>query len=148
MILLKPKKNFERWAYVVIDNYTSGTPLSEDYLVEQTDKFIQCHAKRLYDSIHKILNASKQETKDKHYEKACFEYGVLVDVKKYANKPQKYAINRAIDDFIAAENCYLHPNIKTTDALSQKKRNKEEFWEGVAIVEMIELFSNDLFKKK
>lgn len=68
-------------------------------------------------------------------------------MRKYADQKQCLIVNKAIDDFLKADDFYHHPNrVRSSEEIQTEKRKHDEFWEGFAMVEMIEIFSED-FKK-
>ncbi len=76
-------------------------------------------------------------------------YGALIKVKKYADNQQKKEINKAIDSFCAMEDQYRHPNRAVAqEQLAQRKQKKDEFWEDVGVMEMVDVFMDDMSGKK
>lgn len=70
-------------------------------------------------------------------------------MRKYADKKQRSAVKKAIDDFVKSDDLYRHPNrADAIAAIQSKQKKKDEFWEGFAMTEMIEIFSEDFIPKK
>lgn len=45
-----PRKKIEKWAPLVMEGYTPGMPIEEEFLDAATTLYIQQHARILYDS--------------------------------------------------------------------------------------------------
>ena len=63
-------------------------------------------------------------------------------MRKYADQKQRLIVNKAIVDFLKADDLYHHPNrVRSSEEIQTVKRKHGEFWEGFVIAEMIEIFS-------
>lgn len=141
------RKKIEKWAPIVMEGYTPGMAVDEEFLDAATTLYIQQHARILYDCIRLVCTSKNGRTKTERYEQACKKYGALSKVRKYANKEQKQIIDRAIDDFIQMQDIYKHPKKYSPIEYNEdnSKQMKDDFWDVYAQGEMLDIFSG---KKK
>ena len=146
MGLFQSKKS--KWVDVVMP--TSYEPaVTDEMLYAATDLYIQQHCRILYESIDLFLNSKYEETRKSRYALACKHYGALSKVRKFTDKRQRKVLDKAIDDFVKADDLYHHPNrADSAPAYNNRKKNKEEFWGGVAEEEFFVDFMDDIFKRK
>ena len=76
-----------------------GTEIDEKLLEEATALYVPQHSRILYDSIRLVMDSKNKETRKSRYQLAQTHIGALLRVKKYGNREQKKAINKAMDDF-------------------------------------------------
>lgn len=146
-LLGNPRKNKAKWEEVVMPSSDQNdVPVS--VLEKATDLYIHQHCRILYESIKLCLTSRNSDTRKSRYKLACEQYGALIRVRKYADQKQRLIVNKAIDDFLKTDDLYHHPNrVRSSEEIQTEKRKHDEFWEGFAITEMIEIFSED-FKKE
>ena len=58
----------------------------------------------------------------------------------YTTKEQRKIVDKAIDDFVKADDLYRHPN--RAQAKTKQPKN-DDFWETYAMFEMLDIFSGD-----
>ena len=136
------KSKTEKWASIVMPSSNGQVP--ETLLKEATRVYIEQHARILDESIKLFLTSKNKETRKNRYKLACEHYGALSRVKKYADRNQRKLIDKKIDDFVKADDLYRHPDRKEAiAAIEAKQKKKDDFWETYALLEMIEIFSED-----
>ena len=105
-----------------------------------TALFIQQHARILAESIRLFLTSKNKDTRKSRYQLACQHYGELSKVRPYTTKEQRKIVDKAIDDFVKADDLYRHPN--RAQAKTKQPKN-DDFWETYAMFEMLDIFSGD-----
>lgn len=146
-IIFKARNNRKKWAAVVMPS-SNGTEIPVEILEAATNQYIQDHVRILNESISLFLKSKNQETRKSRYKLACEHYGALSRIRPFTDHKQKAIVNKAIDDFVKADDLYHHPDRTSAyHAENQRKKNKEEFWEGVAQEEFFVDFMEDLFDK-
>lgn len=146
MGLFQSKKS--KWMNVVMPA-SNESAVSDEILIAATDSYIQQHCRILYQSIELFLNAKHEETRKAQYLRACDQYGALIKVRKYTDQKQRKVLNKAIHDFVQADEQYHRPNQLTSlQAHNNRKKKKEEFWSGVAQEEFFVDFMDDIFQRK
>ena len=112
--------------------------ISTATLEAATAFFVQQHVRILVDSIQLFLTSKNKEIRKSRYQLACQHYGELNRVHPYTTKEQRKIVDKAIDDFVKADDLYRHPN-----RAQVKKAKNDDFWETYAIFEIMEIFSGD-----
>ena len=112
--------------------------ISTATLEAPTALFVQQHVRILVDSIQFFLTSKNKEIRKSRYQLACQHYNELNKVRPYTTKEQRKIVDKAIDDFVKADDLYRHPN-----RAQVKKAKNDDFWETYAIFEMMEIFSGD-----
>ena len=139
-----PRKNKDKWSQIVIEGDLPET-VSEELLIAATENYISQHLRRLYESINLFLTTKNKSTRKSRYELANKDYVALLKVFKYCDKKQKKVVNQALNDFLEAEDSYKHPHRAEEEAkLEAKRREREEFWETYGMMEMIDIFCDDI----
>ena len=139
-----PRKRKENWASIVMPEVKSGTEIDEKLLEEATALYVSQHSRILFDSIRLVMASKNKLTRKSRYPLAQTHIGALLRVKKYGNREQKKAINKAMDDFATMEDYYKHPNREALRGkAAMKKQKKDEFWEAYGTMEMIDIFLGD-----
>ena len=121
-----PRKNKAKWASVVMPSSDqSDIPVS--VLEKATDLYIQQHCRILYESIKLCLTSKNPDIRKSRYKLACEQYGALIRVRKYADQKQRLVVNKAIDDFLKADDLYHHPNrVRSSEKIQTEKRKHDE----------------------
>lgn len=133
-----PRKRKENGAYIVMPEVKSGTEIDEKLLGEATALYVVQHSRILYDSIRLVMTSKNKETRKSRYRLAQIHIGALLSVKKYGNREQKKAIEKAVDDFVEMEDHYKHPNREALrEKAAMKQQKKDEFWEAYGTMEMM-----------
>ncbi len=137
------------WASVVMPETDRKLDIPVQVLEHATNSYIQQHLRILNESIGIVLSTKNADTRKSRFDLCVMHYGALIKVKKYADKQQKKEINKAIDSFCAMEDQYRHPNRAVAqEQLAQRKQKKDEFWEDVGVMEMVDIFMDDMSGKK
>lgn len=144
MKLFRIKK--EKWAEVVMPE-SSVDEMNDQLLSCATDAYIQQHCRILYQNIRIFSHAKDEETRQSGFAIACKEYGALIRVRKFTDRKQKQIVNKAISDFVEADDQY-HYLVSSDTKYIRQKNNRESFWSGVAQEEFFVNFMDDLFRKK
>ena len=144
MSIFDPRNNTSKWAAVVMPSSKGEVPVK--VLEEATEIYVKQHIRILDESIHLFLTSRNKETRQSRYRLACEHYGALSKVKKYCTKEKKKLIDEKINFFVKADDIYRHPD--RAKALAERQKKKDDFWEGYALSEMIEIFSEDWNKGK
>lgn len=135
----------EKWVEVVMPE-SSVDEMNDQLLSCATDAYIQQHCRILYQNIRIFSHAKNEEKRQSGFAIACKEYGALIRVRKFTDRKQKQVVNKAIADFIEADDQYHHPVFSDMEYIKQKN-NREAFWNGVAQEEFFVDFMDDLFRK-
>ena len=140
-----PRKNKDKWAQIVITGDLPSEEISEELLIKATEAYISQHLRRLYESINLLTSTKNKATRKSRYELANKDYVALLKVYKYCDKKQKKILDQATNDFLDAEDSYKYPHRAEQGAkLEAKRREREEFWETYGMMEMIDIFCDDL----
>ena len=103
---------------------SSVNEMNDQLLSCATDAYIQQHCRILYQNIRIISHAKDEEQRRSGFEIACKEYGALIRVRKFTDRKQKQIVNKAISDFIEADDQYHHPVFSDMEYIKQKKQSR------------------------
>ena len=138
-LFFNAKNNKEKWASVVMPS-SNGKDIPTATLEAATALFVQQHVRILVESIQLFLTSKNKDTRKSRYKLACQHYGELSRVRPYTTKELRKEVDRAIDDFVKADDLYRHPE----RAQAKVKQSKtDDFWEIYAMFEMMDIFSGD-----
>ena len=138
-LFFNAKNNKEKWASVVMPS-SNAKEIPTATLEAATALFIQQHARILAESIRLFLTSKNKDTRKSRYQLACQHYGELSKVRPYTTKEQRKIVDKAIDDFVKADDLYRHPN--RAQAKTKQPKN-DDVWETYAMFEMLDIFSGD-----
>ena len=138
-LFFNAKNNKEKWASVVMPS-SNAKEIPTATLEAATALFVQQHVRILAESIRLFLTSKNKDTRKSRYQLACQHYGELSKVRPYTTKEQRKIVDKAIDDFVKADDLYRHPN--RAQAKTKQPKN-DDFWETYAMFEMLDIFSGD-----
>lgn len=136
-LFFNAKNNKEKWSSVVMPS-SNAKEIPTATLEAATALFVQQHVRILAESIRLFLTSKNKDTRKSRYQLACQHYGELIRVRPYTTKDQRKIVDKAIDDFVKADDLHRHPN-----RAQVKKAKNDDFWETYAMFEMLDIFSGD-----